>query len=173
MEQIGLFFGSSTGCTEDAALLIKEEIDALQPDLIVLHNLAEDDLSSMPSYAKLMLGVSTWEEGGLQEDWFRVFPDLDGIDLSGKQVALFGFGDQAGFPSTFQNGLGVLARKVRERGGTLVGLWPTAGYTFQKSLAVEGNTFLGLSLDNDAQMELTDDRIRQWLQQVMAEFGIS
>lgn len=57
--------------------------------------------------------------------------------------------------------------------GDLVGLWSTKGYQHWGSLALEGDYFLGLALDEDHQPELTDSRIQAWVAQLISEFGIA
>ena len=49
-----------------------------------------------------------------------------------------------------------------EKGGVLVGRWPTDGYDFDASLALDGDEFLGLGLDNDNQEEDTEERLIIW-----------
>lgn len=173
MTRIGLFYGSKRGDTQSAAKKIKEAFDAVQKDLVTLHDVKNStDLSMMAEYDKLILGSSTWENGGLQEHWLAAFPQMDSVDLQGKQVAVFGLGDQYEFSSTFQGAIGVLAHKARERGAQLVGLWPTKGYEFDASPAVEDGHFLGLALDNMNQFEMSSKRIKAWVKQLTSEFGL-
>jgi flavodoxin I len=174
MTTIGLFYGSSKGSTEGAASRIKKEFDkTVQAGLVTVVNVKEDDdLSNMAGYDKLILGTSTWEDGQLQEDWQAVFAQLDTLDLSGKQVAVFGFGDQYEFGDTFQSAIGILARKARERGAEIVGLWPHTGYDFTHSDGVEDGHFLGLALDSVNQYEQTRPRIKAWVGQLSGEFGL-
>ena len=74
--------------------------------------------------------------------------EFDGLDLSGKRAALFGLGDQVGYPDTFADAIFFVADKLRQQGATLVGAWPAAGYTFHSSWAREDDRFLGLVLDD-------------------------
>ena len=46
-----------------------------------------------------------------------------------------------------------------EKGGTLIGRWPTDGYEFDESLALDNGEFLGLGLDNDNQEDETEERL--------------
>ena len=97
---------------------------------------------------------------------------MDDLDLSGKKVAVFGLGDQEAYPDTFVDGLGILANKVKERGGQLVGSWPLEGYEFNASLAVESDRFVGLVIDVDNQDDLTEERVKTWVNQIKGEFGL-
>jgi flavodoxin II len=87
-------------------------------------------------------------------------------------VALFGLGDQDGYPEWFQDALGYLARAVAARGARLVGLWPAAGYRFSQSRALtdDGSHFLGLALDEVSEFDLSEARIRAWCSQLAVEF---
>ena len=172
MPKIGLFYGSKRGDTADAAEKIQKAFNKIDNGLVEIFNVKKVALSKLEEYDKLILGSSTWEEGDLQMHWKRAFPQMDTLDLSGKQVAVFGLGNQSEFSTTFQSAIGTLARKARERGAELVGFWPIDGYDFLESPAVEDDMFLGLPLDNTNQYEMTDERILTWVQQVVQEFGL-
>ena len=51
----------------------------------------------------------------------------------------------------------------------MVGYWPTIGYEFTASLAVNGDHFLGLALDQINQQGLTEERLDVWLAQILSE----
>ena len=89
-----------------------------------------------------------------------------------RKVALFGLGDQFSFSDTFQDALKMLADKVRQLGADLVGQWPNEGYEFDDSAALTGGKFLGLSLDEDNQSDLTAERVKTWVAQLKDEFGL-
>ena len=57
-----------------------------------------------------------------------------------------------------------------ENGGKLIGRWPTEGYEFDNSLALDGDEFLGLGLDNDNEEELTEERLIIWAELIRDEF---
>jgi flavodoxin I len=173
MADIGLFFGSDTGNTAKAAGLIRQAFDAVQPGLVTVMDIATHELHEMGAYDKLILGCPTWNIGELQSDWDRLLPQMDTLDLSGRQVALFGLGDEGGYPDTYQDAIGIIGEKARERGATLVGFWPTAGYDFLESRGVEDGMFMGLMLDDDNAPELTPERIKVWVQQLVQEFGVN
>lgn len=165
---VGLLYGSSTCYTEMAAERIAAALDGFQVELL---DLARVPLRRANDYPLLILGIPTWDFGELQEDWERVWPQLAEIDWPAKTVALFGLGDQDGYPQWFQDALGYLAREVVARGARLVGLWPAAGYRFADSQALteDGRHFLGLALDEISEFELSEQRIRTWCAQLAAE----
>lgn len=171
MKTIGLFYGSTNGATAAVAEMIQAAF-AERGVTVELLDIAEYLLETMLDFDQLILGVSTWNVGQLQADWEAVYPELDELDLTGKQVALYGLGDQVGYPDTFLDALFFVADKVRDRGATLVGKWPVAGYTFTQSWAVEDGQFLGLAVDEDNQAELTEERINVWVAQLIGEFRL-
>lgn len=174
--QIGLFFGSTTGRTAAVAQQIKQALDAAYAppgeELVEIFDLAEYYLADAAAFDRLILGAPTWNVGQLQRDWEAAIDELDELDLHGVQAALFGLGDQAGYPETFGDALFFIADRLRSRGAILVGQWPVTGYDFSGSWAVEEGHFLGLMLDEDNQPELTAPRLADWLAQLAAEFAL-
>jgi len=173
---IGLFYGSSTCYTEMAAEKIRDAICGKIPDQSIdVHNIADNCIELMPQYNFLVLGIPTWDYGELQEDWETHWKLLDSIDLSHTKVALFGLGDQIGYPQWFQDALGYLWAKVVNQGANAVGLWPNKGYEFEasKALTEDQKFFVGLALDDENQFDLTDQYIDQWCQQILLEFGLT
>lgn len=173
--KIGLFYGSSTCYTEMAGEKICEQINSNFNDHSVsLHNIADVALSQMADYDYLILGIPTWDYGELQEDWETHWDQLDLIDFSGKQVAVYGLGDQIGYPEWFQDALGYLWAKVKIQGATMVGAWPNQGYEFEESKALteDKKFFVGLPLDDENQLYLTEGFIHQWCDQIVMEFGL-
>ncbi len=120
---IAIVYGSSTDATRDAANRIAARLRKQISTPIEIIDVADikEDLSSLAAYPILLLGCPTWNIGELQDDWYDAFPQLDSLDLSGTTVALFGCGDQQGYPDNFQDALGILGRKVLERGAVIVG----------------------------------------------------
>ncbi|PID78991.1 flavodoxin [bacterium DOLJORAL78_65_58] len=166
METIGLFFGSTTGNTQDMAELIAEKM----PNPVELKDVADCSPEDMLSYSGLILGMSTWGEGELQDDWEDFLPDMEDLDLSGKTVALFGLGDSDGYQETFVDALGIVYEKVVACGAKVVGSWPTDGYSFDGSAAVVDGKFAGLVLDVDNEGHKSEERITAWVEQISSSF---
>ena len=169
---VGLFYGSTTGTTEEVAERIARHAARRGERLEPVNIAACRGPEALLAYDRLILGVPTWNVGQLQDDWLRWFPALDALDFSGRQIALFGVGDGVGFPDNFLDALGLLGHKLRGRGAALVGRWPVAGYDFTASRAQEGESFIGLGVDDYNQENLTDRRIQGWLGQIYNEFGL-
>lgn len=171
-ERVGLFYGSTTGVTEVAALDIAKAWAAQGMEPIVAINIGTvKDLSTLLDYDNLILGIPTWNVGQLQDDWEIALSQLNTLDFTGKQVALFGVGDQYGYPDNFQDAVGILGAKLMERGATLVGEWNDGQYEFAESKAFVNGKFMGLALDEVQQAHMSDRRINQWVAQIITEFA--
>lgn len=169
MDKIGLFYGTYTGITGTVAEKIAKELGA---DLVDLHNISSDG-DMMGNYKKLIIGTSTWSIGELQEDWDAFMPKLQEMDFTGKIVALFGTGDQVGYPDTFLDGMGMLYETFQYRGASFIGFWPTVGYDFTSPLPLlDHDHFVGLAIDDDNQPELTDSRIKEWCKLIKPSLGM-
>jgi len=165
---IGLFYGSTTCYTEIAA----EKIQAAFNNYSVeLYNIKDTPLTELANFDIIILGISTWDYGELQEDWEAKWTDIVNLNLEDKIVALYGMGDQVGYTEWFQDALGMLHEQVQAVGAYVVGYWPNQGYEFAQSKALneDKTAFVGLALDEDNQYNLSDERINQWCQNLEKE----
>jgi flavodoxin I len=170
MSKIGLFYGSTTGKTEEAAERIQAAFGG--DDVVTIYEISDVEDSEFEQYDNIIIACPTWDIGELQSDWEGYYPELDDLDFSGKKVAYFGTGDQIGYADNFQDAMGILEAKISELGGKTIGYWSTEGYDFNESKAVKDGKFVGLALDEDNQSELTDERISAWVNQLKSEFGV-
>ncbi len=166
MAKVGLFYGSTTGNTKSVAEMIQKQ---LGQDNVDLYDVAAAGPGDLDGYDSLILGVSTWGLGDLQDDWDVFASNLK--NLGGRKVALFALGDQQAYPDTFVNAMGTLYEKATEAGADVVGSWPTDGYDFIASAAVVDGKFVGLALDEDGQSDMTADRVKAWTDQIRGELG--
>lgn len=173
MAKIGLYYGSNEGNTAVASDIVKEEFEKYEQDIVEIHNIADASLSEIEEWEYLIFGISTWDIGQLQDDWAAFLPHMDDLNLSGKKVAIFGLGDQYGYPDTFIDAAGVLADKVMQRGGELYGLWPVEGYEITGSVAQHKDHLLALGLDNDNEGEKHRPRIQKWVKLLAFAWGLS
>lgn len=170
-KEIGLFYGSTTGNTEDIAELIAIEAGS---ERVAIHDIAAEGIEALDQYRFLILGIPTWDYGELQEDWSDVWAELDDKELSGVTCALFGLGDQVGYGEWFLDSMGALHDKLVSRGARLVGYWPVSGYDFEasKALTEDKQQFVGLAIDEDCQGQQSGARVARWVPQVLSEFGL-
>lgn len=174
MAKIGIFFGTDTGRTR---LVAKQIAKKLGDAALAPVNIGRASLDEFVACDKLILGSSTLGDGELpglstglaQPSWEEFLPQLANTDLGGKVVAIFGLGDQKKYPDEFVDAIGIIHDTLLARGARLVGRWPTAGYEFNQSQAVDGDDFLGLALDQINQPLLSEERIDRWLSQIRPE----
>ena len=169
--KIGIFYATNTGFTKDIADKIHSK---LGPKLVTTcKNIEDRTIDEMLGYDVLLLGIATWDAGDLPYDWAEFYDDLHKYDFTGTRVVMFGLGDQVGYPETFLDAMGIVYRKFLEQGAHGdCGFWPTAAYEYFGSLAVYGETFCGLAIDEDNEPELTDARLDKWCAQIMRELGL-
>lgn len=170
---VGMFYGSSTGITEYVADDLAETWAQTGMEPVTPVNIGKiKHLSELLTFDCLILGIPTWNIGQLQDDWDIMFSQLDELDFSGKKVAIFGIGDQYGYPDNFIDAVGILGNKLVERGAELVGRWFDENYKFKKSVAFVDGKFMGLAIDDTNQPRLSPDRLTRWTAQLIAEFAL-
>ena len=164
-------FGTDTGNTELVAEKIRDAL-ALRTIDAGLVNVTDLSIEQLGDATLAIMGIPTWDFGGIQMDWEDFGDTLEAINLSGKVVALYGLGDQFGYGDYFVDAMGWLAEKLDNTGARLVGAWPTEGYDFVASRALNstGSRFCGLAIDEDQQFTLTDERVSRWVDQVLNEY---
>ena len=170
--KIGIFFASDTGRTRLVAKQIARKLgDLANPPV----NIGRTTLADFLAYDTLILGSPTLGDGMLpgascglsQPSWEEFLPQLANIDLSQKTIALFGLGDQKKYPDEFVDAIGLLHEALSRSHARLVGHWPSSGYEFTASRALDGDVFLGLALDQHHQALLSEARIDAWLAQIL------
>lgn len=165
MSKIGIYYGSTTGNTQEVAEEIAKELAVGNADVHDVSN-ADADYSS---YDVILLGTSTLGFGDLQDDWESYIDKVKKADLNGKNVALFGCGDSSSYSDTFCDAMGKIYEVVKDKGCDLIGQVDTDGYSYDDSEAVVDGKFVGLPIDNDNESNLTSERISNWVQILKSE----
>jgi flavodoxin I len=163
MTRVGIFYGSTTGNTKDAALQIKTAWDS---ETVAVTDIAGAKAEDLAEFDLLILGTSTWGFGDWQDDWACFQAELAKVDWRKHQVALFGLGDQYGYADTFVDAMGLLYQALLTHGAEIIGAWAGQDYDFESSCAHRDGCFVGLALDADNQTDLTGPRIEQWVRQL-------
>ena len=168
MEKIGLFYSfRSTKTKQQASRMVK----ALGEDVVELVDLDTVDAATFLKFSNYILAVPTWFDGELPNYWDEFIPAIEDESFTGKSFAIFGGGDQKGYPENFVDGIGIMAEFIEERSGKVVGHTSTDGYKFESSRACRGNEFVGFALDIENQAALTHERIDAWIEKLKTEFN--
>jgi len=172
MSKIGIFFGTETGTTR----LIAKKIHSRLGDELAAKpvNVNRIEPAALLQYDALILGTPSYgvgqipgfSAGCLESNWEEFLAKMPNADLGGKRIALFGLGAQERYAERFASSLRRLHDKLQGMGAELVGNWPTDGYTFTHSAAVQEGRFVGLVIDQRTQSALTDARLDAWVAQV-------
>mmetsp|Transcript_25733 Transcript_25733/g.60571 ORF Transcript_25733/g.60571 Transcript_25733/m.60571 type:complete len:304 (-) Transcript_25733:111-1022(-) len=176
---VGVFYGTSTGSTMECAEKIYEafgsdvaaepiDVDTLDPDGTTLGK-------SFTEHDALIVGTPTWNTGADMQrsgtGWDQLYHAVATHQdvLKGKNVAVFGLGDQVSYSENFADATGELFDAFESIGCNMMGLWSQEGYEHEESKSIRGDKFCGLLLDMVNQEELTDDRIKAWVAQLISE----
>jgi len=167
MEKTIILYGSSSGNTKAIAQKIAKALGCESH----IYDVATISVEQVTEFDNLILGTSTWGLGDLQDDWYSFLPELTCLDLSTKKIAIFGLGDAESYPDTFVDGMGLLYKRLKEKGCTIIGKTPTCGYSFIASQAAIDGNFIGLPIDEDNESNKTNERIEHWISSIKPELN--
>ena len=168
MKKIALIYSFNTVKTRKAAERIANEFGH---EHIVMLNAEDVTSKDFLEHDHLILGLPTWFDGELPNYWDEFVPELEDLNLKGKKVALFGLGDQKGYPENFGDALGIMADILEKCGAEIIGFTDSAPYVFETSEALRDEEFCGLMLDQENQPKLSEKRIRDWVKVLKKVFG--
>lgn len=157
---VTIIYGSDNGCTRKIANQIADKTGGKAIDI------SDAQPVDMETCSLLILGCPTYADGELQSDWDTHLSKLEKAQLAEKTVAIFGTGDQIGFPDSFVDAIGILHDVVMRKGAKVIGYTDPAGYDFTKSAALRDGKFVGLAIDEDNQSDETEARVAAWLDQI-------
>lgn len=167
MKTIGIVYWPKKGSVELNARRIGKELGEPAVRLIPLRDAGLDDLLE---HTYLVFGCSTvgadsWRDAYSGNQWTIFFLKMNegNIDLKGKKVALFGLGDQILYPEHYVDEMARIAHELKARGAEIVGKWPVTGYEHTDSKSIIDGFFIGLALDEHNQAEMSEVRVREWV----------
>ena len=167
MKPTAIIYSFNTKKTAKIAEKIKEAFNDEKVEMVNAEDITEDQFQS---YEQIIMGVPTWFDGELPNYWDEFVPALEEMDLKGKKIALFGLGDQEGYPENYLDGVGIMADLLEERGAELVGFTSVEGYSFERSRAQRGEKFAGLAIDYENQGSMNNERVAAWVEKLRSSF---
>jgi len=174
MANVGIFYGTSTGSTEDVADQIKDAFgdDADGPfDVDALEGSVRENFEK---YDAIICGTPTWNTGADTErsgtGWDEIYyTSMSELNIEGKHVAVFGCGDQSSYAENFADATGELHDVLQNLGAKVFGYTSQEGYEHEDSKSIRGDKFCGLLCDAVNQDELTGERVKNWVLQLKEE----
>ncbi|CAH1190484.1 flavodoxin [Paenibacillus sp. JJ-223] len=113
MAKLLVAYASLTGNTEEIAELVVEGIEQAGHEA-VLKSVTDCNAADLMDYDAFLIGVYTWGDGEVPDEFLDFYEELDELDLSGKRAAVFGSGDTA--YEQFCGAVDVVMDKLKERG---------------------------------------------------------
>ena len=168
MQNIGIFYGSSTGNTETVAKKIQEELGT---DIATTYDVADAKAGDIEKFNNIIFGTSTWGIGDLQDDFEGFLSEISNADLNGKKVALFGLGDQYSYSDSFVDGIGEIYEALENKNCEVIGGISTDGYEYDASRAEKDGQLVGLALDIENQDDQTENRVADWVAELKNQFN--
>lgn len=172
--KVGIFFGTSTGNTENIADLIAAEFGDDAEGPIEIDELQGNLADKFGQFDALVVGTPTWNTGADTErsgvGWDEVYyGEMQDLSLQGKKVAVFGVGDQISYAENYADASGELHDVFETLGCKMMGYTSQEGYEHEASKAIRGEQFCGLLCDEINQDDLSTERVENWVAQLKAE----
>jgi len=161
----GVFYSFSSGKTQSVAERLVKEFG----DNVEVNDIEVIGGDKFLEYDFIIIGVSTWFGGGLPDAWEDFLPEFKETSFNNKKVAIFGLGNQQGYPENFGDAISYLVELLEPKGAKIIGFTSTEGYEFDASRSIRDSKFMGLLIDEESQPELTVGRIKNWVKQIKAE----
>ncbi|HEC41673.1 MAG TPA: flavodoxin [Bacteroides sp.] len=168
MKKIGIVYSFNTNKTSKIAKRIADAVEGTAK--VEMINVEEITAEQFQKFDNLICGTATWFDGELPNHWDEFVPDIEDMDLKGKNIAIFGLGDQKGYPENFLDGMGILAEILEAQGARIVGFTSNEGYNYESSRAEKGDQFCGLGIDYESQGSKNKERVNAWVKKLKMEF---
>eukprot|EP01083_Nonionella_stella_P087609 243800_1 len=158
---IGIFFGTSTGSTEEAAHLISAEFGDAASEPIEIDEVQGSLAAEFAKFDSLVVGTPTWNTGADTErsgtTWDEIYySEMKDLSIAGKKVAVFGLGDSVSYAENYADATGELHDVFENLGCKMIGYTSQEGYQHVDSKSIRGDLFCGLLLDAENEEEMKD-----------------
>ncbi len=170
MKKIALLYSPKGGSVEHVSTVFKE---ICKEELSVLP-IADFDVKKMNDYQSIILGCSTvgadsWGGASQTNDWEAFFHTIESenVSIKDKVFAIYGLGNQVMYPDHFVDAIIELKQQLEKQGAKVIGECSPEGYEdFSESRSFIDGKFVGLPIDEDNEPELTEERVKNWLDSI-------
>ncbi len=166
MKKVAIIYSFNTQKSQKVAEKIVVAFGEKDIEVVNAEELTKEIFKKFDNF---ILSAPTWFDGELPNYWDEFVPDLEEMDLANKTFAVFGLGDQKGYPENFCDAIGILVEILEECGANIIGKTNLDGYTYESSKAERTGHFLGLPIDQENQGRLTQGRVESWVAQLKKE----
>jgi len=172
-KRVGIFYGPAGGSTERVAKKIQAAFGSDVADLIPIKGCKASDIDKYENviFGCSTIGKETWQSDKPKPDWDIFRPEIEKINYKGKTFALFGLGDHITYAANFVDAIGILAKEMLNHSASIIGRVPSCEYEFKDSEAIIDKQFIGLPIDEDFEADLTDRRIKEWVERLKMAFA--
>ena len=120
MKKARIIFGTTTGNTKDMADTIKKTLEESGIETELKDAALAEAADLLADHDLILLGCPAYGDDTvvLQEDFEEFYEQLDGVNLNGKQYAVFAPGDSS--YEHFCGSVDMLEEKMRDLGGKMV-----------------------------------------------------
>jgi len=167
--KVGIYYSTQTGNTETVAGYIAEAAG-----ISGMNDIGDVPDAEVAGLDSIIVGAPTWHTGEDSErsgttwdSW--LYDTLPNLDLKGKNVAVFGVGDQQSYDEYYCDAAGELYDLFEKAGAKMCGFTSTDGYDHSSSKAERDGKFIGLMCDEDNQYDLSEARAKDWVVQLQGE----
>lgn len=162
-----ILYASSTGHTE----YIAEKLNELIPNSKLQDVDDLKDITELKNCKTLICCIPTWNTGADEArsgtSWDEKFEAIRSTDFSNTSVGIVGLGDSAAFSKYFCDAMEELHSSFSAAGANIIGQVSTEDYIYDDSKSIIDGMFCGLPIDEDNESEKTDDRLRNWAEQIL------
>jgi len=149
-------------------------VEALKGAGIETEDIVDISDGDVTGFDNIIVGAPTWHTGADSErsgtswdEW--LYNELPSLDISGKNVAVFGVGDQQGYGDNYCDAAGELHDQFKAAGCNVMGFTSPDGYDHMESKAIVDGKFCGCMFDEDNQYDMSEDRAKAWISQLQGE----
>lgn len=167
MKKIGIYYGSTTGTTAEVAGEIARRLEVDSKDV---HDTGSTAPSSIGDYDVIIIGASTWGDGDLQEDMATFLDGVQAMDLRGKEVAIFGCGDE-NMSGTFCNSVGEIYHRLHDTHADFIAPFENEPYHYEHTDSDVKGMIVGLCIDNVNHPDDTPARLDAWCEKIKEEIS--